>query len=58
MVSELRSSRRAQLQKILTPKIMSQQKKLSENKSRKSLEEFFSNGSLIIQCFLMIKMNS
>ena len=49
MISELRSSHQVELQKIPTPKIMSQLKKMSKNKVPKiSQKELFPNGNVIV----------
>ena len=53
MISELRSSRRIEFQKITTPKIIIQPKKISKNKIPKiSGEELFPNRNVIIRCLL------
>ena len=57
MISELSSSRRVELQKILTPKMIGQPKKISKNKvSNSSMEESFPNRNFIIRCFLIKEM--
>ena len=59
MISELRNSCRVELQKIPTPKIISQPKKLSKNKVPKiSGEEIFPNRNVIIRYLLINEMNS
>ena len=60
MISELRiSSRRVEFQKILTPKIISQPKKISKNKVPKlSGEELLPNRNVIIRRLLINEINS
>ena len=58
-ISELRSSSRVELQKIPTPKIIIQLKKISKNKvSKISGEELFPNRNVILRCLLINEMNS
>ena len=59
MTSEHRSSRRIEFQKIRTPKIINQPKKISKNKVPKnSGEELFPNRNVIIWCLLINEMYS
>ena len=59
MISELKSSCQVEFLKIPTPKIISQPKKMIENKVPQiSGKEFFPNRNVITWCFLIKEMNS
>ena len=59
MISELRSRCRIEFQKIPTPRIISQPKKISKNEVPKiSGDELFPNRNVIIRCLLINEMIS